>query len=72
MEANINYGEVKLIVIYNYQEGEDQDWEYPGSAPEVEVESVFAEDSEIDLFNIFTYVQLEDIEDMILELKRDY
>lgn len=72
MEADITYNGVKLVVVYDYHKGEEQTWDYPGSAPEAEVESVFAEDSETDLIDLFTGIQIEEIEETILELKKDY
>lgn len=72
MEANIEYNGVKLVVIYSYTEGEDREWDYPGSAPKVELEAIFPEDGETDILEIFTWNQQQELEDEILELKRDY
>jgi len=68
MEASIVYSGVEMVVIYDYQEGEEQTWDYPGSAPEIEVEAIFAKDSEVDLFDIFTWDQIEDLENILLEI----
>ena len=68
MEASIVYSGVEMVVIYDYQEGEEQTWDYPGSAPEVEVEAIYAKDSEVDLFDIFTWDQIEDLENILLEI----
>ena len=72
MEANITYNGVPVVVMYDYTEGEESTWDYPGSAPEVELEAVFPEDSETDILDIFTWNQQSELEDIILELKRDY
>lgn len=72
MEANIEYNGVKLVVIYDYHEGEDIQWDYAGSAAEVELEAVFPEDSETDILDILTWNQQTELEDEILELKKDY
>ena len=68
MEASIVYSGVEMVVMYDYEKGEEQMWDYPGSAPNVEVEAVFAKDSEVDLFDIFTYFQIEELEDIILDI----
>ena len=70
MEANVTHCETELVVIYSYEEGEDQTWDSFGSAPKVEVEAVFAKDSEVDLFHILKLNVIEDLENIIIELKR--
>ena len=72
MEANIIYNGVPVVVIYNYSPGEDREWDYPGSAPQVELEAVYVEDGETDILGIFTWNMQIDLEDEILELKRSY
>jgi hypothetical protein len=72
MEANVTFNGVPLVIIYDYHEGEEGTWDYPGSAAEVELEAVFPEDSETDILDIFTWNQQTELEDIILELKRDY
>lgn len=72
MEANIEYIGVRLVVLYDYEEGEEQTWDYSGSAPQVELEAVYVEDSEIDILDIFTWNQQSALEDIILQRKEDY
>ena len=72
MEVNIEYNGVKLVVIYSYTEGEDREWDYPGSAPIVELQAIFPEDSETDILDIFTWNQQTELQDEIIELKRRY
>ena len=72
MEANIDYRGADLVVMYDYREGEDRTWDDPGSAPQVELEAVYVEDSETDILDMFTWNMQMDLENDILELKRDY
>ena len=72
MEANITYNGVPVVVVYNYYKGEEGTWDYPGSAAEAELEAMFPEDSETDILDILTWPQIQEVEDKILELEKDY
>ena len=68
--TDITIGGVTLIVSYNYEKGEDREWDYIGSASEVTIETVFLEDSLIDIYELLetsSYKFINELEDLIIE-----
>ena len=52
------------------EKGEDREWDYIGSASEVTIETVFLEDSLIDIFELLetsSYKFINELEDLIIE-----
>jgi len=68
--TSITIADVTLIVSYSYEKGEDREWDYPGSAPEVTIETIFLEDSLIDIYELLetsSYKFINELEDIIIE-----
>lgn len=73
MSVTINFKDVNLIVEGIYNKGEDIVYNcgdgsgYPGSNSFFEIQSIYVEDSNIDIFEFFSCVDLEDIEILVIE-----
>lgn len=68
----VNYNGVVLGIEGNYYEGEERSFDYPGSGSEFELQYVYA-GSNIDIYDILTNKQIEDIEKLCLEqLDKNY
>tara|TARA_R100000935_G_scaffold791_2_gene2817 strand:+ start:252 stop:485 length:234 start_codon:yes stop_codon:yes gene_type:complete len=68
--TDIQIGGVTLIVSYTYEKEEDSTWFYIGSAAEVTIETIFIEDSLIDLYELLetsSYKFIVELEDIIIE-----
>ena len=68
--TSITIADATLIVSYEYHKGEDREWDYIGSAPEVTIESIFVEDSLIDIYELLetsNYKFINELEDIIIE-----
>lgn len=66
MEAIVTVRDIEVDVVFEYYEGEVQTYDYPGSAPEVEIEGVFI--GEEDIMDILDPSLFEDIEESLLEI----
>ena len=77
MEINIEFKGIPLRIVGEYEAGEEavmyySDMSgYPGSSSSFHVEEVYAEDSEIDLIELFSPDDLEIIEEKVLEQIED-
>ena len=77
MEINIEFKGISLRVVGEYEAGEEavmyySDMSgYPGSNSSFLVEEVYAEDSEIDIFELFSLADLEILEEKILDKLED-
>jgi hypothetical protein len=77
MEINIEFKGIPLRVVGEYEAGENRELYqfdlggYPGSLPSFLVEEVYAEDSEIDIFELFSPADLEVLSEKILEQIED-
>ena len=77
MEINIEFKGIPLRVVGEYEAGEEavmyySDMSgYPGSPSSFNVEEVYVEDSEIDIFEFFSPADLEVISEKILEQIED-
>ena len=73
MEINIEFKGISLRVVGEYEVGEEAVMYYsdmsghPGSNSSFLVEEVYAEDSEIDIFELFSPADLEVLEEKIIE-----
>jgi hypothetical protein len=73
MEVEINYSEVPLAVVGIYYEGEpqvmyDSNGEgYPGSPSEFEILKITVSDSEIDIWELFSNKQIDEITELVIE-----
>lgn len=77
MEINIEFKGIPLRVVGEYEAGEEavryySDMSgYPGSPSSYDVEEVYVEDSEIDIFEFFSPDDLEIIAEKVLEQIED-
>lgn len=77
MEINIKFKGVPIIVVGEYEAGEeavlyyDDMSGYPGSSSSFDINEVYAEDSEIDIFELFSSADLEIIEEKVIEQIED-
>ena len=77
MEINIEFKGVPIIVVGEYEAGEEavmyySDMSgYPGSNSSFIVEEVYVEDSEIDIFEFFSPADLEVIAEKVIEQIED-
>lgn len=77
MEINIKFKGISIIVVGEYEAGEEAVRYYsdmsghPGSSSSFDVEEVYVEDSEIDIFEFFSPDDLEIIEEKVLEQIED-
>lgn len=73
MEVEINYAGIPLTVIGNYYEGDpqvvyDSNWEgYPGSPSEFEITNITVSDSFIDIWQLFSNLQIDEITELVIE-----
>jgi len=61
----VNYRDVSLTVEGEYYEGEERAFDYPGSGDEFEIYHIFA--GEVDIYDVFDYRQIEDIQRLCIE-----
>jgi len=61
----VNYRDVSLTVEGEYYEGEERAFDYPGSGDEFEIYHIFA--GEVDIYNVFEYIQIEYIQCLCIE-----
>ena len=77
MEINIEFKGIPLRVVGEYEAGEEavmyySDMSgYPGSPSSFDVNEVYAEDSDIDIFELFSPADLEVLSEKILEQIED-
>jgi len=73
MQVTINFKGIDFIIEGIYDSGEDSVMYYndmsghPGCAPSFEIESIFVEDSEINIFELFSWEDIGKIEELVLE-----
>lgn len=73
MEVEINYSEVPLTVVGIYYEGEpqvmyDSNGEgYPGSPSEFEILKITVSDSEVNIWELFSNKQIDQITELVIE-----
>ena len=61
----IEYNGVLMEVNYEFYKGEEQTWDYAGSADEVEIEIIYLVD--VDIYDLLCLQTLHDIEHIILD-----
>ena len=77
MEINIEFKGIPIIVVGEYEAGEEAVMYYsdmsghPGSPSSFDVEEVYVEDSEIDLIEFFSPADLEVITEKVIEQIED-
>lgn len=77
MEINIEFKGIPIIVVGEYEAGEEAVMYYsdmsghPGSPSSFDVEEVYVEDSEIGIFELFSLADLEVITEKVLEQIED-
>ena len=77
MEINIEFKGISLKVVGEYEAGEERTYYdgdlggCPGMNSWFSVEEVYAEDSDIDIFELFSPADLEILEEKILEQIED-
>lgn len=77
MEINIEFKGIPLRVVGEYEAGEEavmyySDMSgYPGSSSSFDINEVYAEDSDIDIFELFSPADLEVLAEKILDKLED-
>ena len=77
MEVNTEFKGVPLIIVGTYEKKEDRVMYYdnldgfPGSGDSYSINEIYAEDSEIDLYELFSAADLQELESKILEQLND-
>jgi len=61
----VNYRGVDLTIEGEYYEGEERTFDYPGSGDEFEIYHIFA--GEVDIYDVFLYKQIEEIERLCID-----
>ena len=61
----VNYRGVDLTIEGEYYEGEERSFDYPGSGDEFEIYHIFA--GEVDIYDVFEYRNIEDIQRLCIE-----
>lgn len=73
MEVEINYAGVPLTVIGNYYEGDpqvvyDSNWGgYQGSPSEFEITEITVSDSDVDIWELLSNKQMDEITELVIE-----
>lgn len=65
MMIEVKLNDVTLWVEYDFNEGEEQTYDYVGSAPDVDLYSVFVGTQ--DIYNLLDAKQLEEIKDLLIK-----
>ena len=65
MMTEVKLNDVTLWVEYDFNEGEEQTYDYVGSAPDVDLYSVFVGTQ--DIYNLLDAKQLEEIKDLLIK-----
>lgn len=65
MMIEVELNDVTLWVEYDFYEGEEQTYDYIGSAPTVDLYSVFVGTQ--DIYNLLDANQLEEIKDLLIK-----
>lgn len=65
MQTEIEYNDIELWIEYDYEEGEEQTYDYVGSAAEVYLYSIFVRG--VDIYNLFDANQLEQIKEILIK-----
>ena len=77
MEINIEFKGIPIRVVGEYEAGEEAVMYYgdmsgyPGSNSSFDVNEVYAEDSEVDIFELFSPADLEILSEKVLEQIED-
>ncbi len=65
MMTEVELNDVTLWVEYDFNKGEEQTYDYVGSAPDVDLHSVFVGSQ--DIYNLLDASQLEEIKDLLIK-----
>ena len=65
MMTEVRLNDVTLWVEYDFNEGEEQTYDYIGSAPSIDLYSVFVGTQ--DIYNLLNVIQLEEIKDLLIK-----
>lgn len=65
MMTEVELNDVILWVEYDFYDGEEQTYDYVGSAPDVDLYSVFVGTQ--DIYNLLDANQLEEIKDLLIK-----
>lgn len=70
--ATIEYKGITLLISGSYTEGEEQimyeseGGGYEGSGSDFDIEDIFVSDSDIDIIELFSFADLEEIKDLVI------
>lgn len=73
MEISIEYKDIPLIIVGEYEAGEERELYdgnllgYPGSSETFEITSICVSDSNIDIFDLFNKEDIKSITELIFE-----
>jgi hypothetical protein len=65
MQTEVKLYDILLWVEYDFRDGEDQTYDYVGSPPTVDLYAIYV--AGVDIFDIFSSDQLEQIESEIIK-----
>lgn len=77
MEVNIEFKGIPLRVVGEYEAGEERTYYdsdmsgHPGSPSSFDINEIYVEDSEIDIFELFSPADLEVLSEKIIEQIED-
>jgi len=67
-QTEVTIGDVVLAIEYTYEKGENRNWDYAGSPPQVFIETIFVADSLYDIHDMLESTSLYDeIKTIIIE-----
>lgn len=69
MMTEVQLNDVTLWVEYNFYDGEEQDYNYVGSPPSVDLHSIYVGTQ--DIYNLLDANQLEEIENILIKNHRE-
>ena len=70
-EINIEIKGIDITVFGTYDKGESMSYDYLGSASSFDIEKICVIDSSIDIFELFSVAEIEDIEEKVLNIIED-
>lgn len=63
----IEYRNINLLVTGDYEKGEEGDYMHPGASSEFKIYKIILEDSETDIFNLFDWDDINEIEYLTIQ-----
>jgi hypothetical protein len=70
MKATITHQDIELLIDYYYEPGEDSSYDYPGSAPTVEIYAIYVGD--VDIYDLICHKEIEALESKLIEMNEKW